>query len=58
MTNPAKKERNEQVLKMRKGGMTYQEIANLLDISRQRVHQIIKNNKYDIKISKPHKETA
>jgi predicted transcriptional regulator len=29
------------VLKLRKGGMTYQAIGNMLGISRQRVHQLI-----------------
>lgn len=36
----ANKERNETILKMRRGGMTLQEIGNIYKVSRERIRQI------------------
>ena len=38
-------ERNQVMYEMREAGYTLQEIANEFEISRQRVHQIIKHHK-------------
>jgi len=37
------KSRNEKIQKMREGGMTFEDIGKFFNISRQRVHQIVKN---------------
>ena len=54
------------IYKLRLGGMTYQEIANRMGISRQRVHQILtgykgvkkRNLSYTQKLSLKYKESA
>ncbi len=38
-----KQKRNEKILSLRKRGLTYQNIADLYGISRQRIHQIVQN---------------
>ena len=36
------KKRNDEILEMWKSGLSYEEIAHAFDISRDRVHQILK----------------
>ncbi|MBT9133113.1 MAG: hypothetical protein DDT33_01644 [Firmicutes bacterium] len=42
--------RKETILKMREQGQTYQAIANLIGISRQRVHQLVLVNKENYRL--------